>query len=64
MGQGTALLALQNIIADASYPVRSYTPRAGSNMQTVIIFKLGFNQNHYTFTLKLLIKIVRCCKFH
>ena len=30
---------------------------AGSHLQTLIIYKLGFNQNHYTFTLILPIKI-------
>jgi len=34
-----------------------------SHMQTPIIYKLGFNQNYYTFTLMLLIKIVLCSKF-
>ena len=34
-----------------------------SHMQTLIIYKLGFNQNYYTFTLMLLIKIVLCIKF-
>ena len=34
-----------------------------SHMQTRIIYKLGFNQNYYTFTLILLIKIVMCSKF-
>ena len=34
-----------------------------SHMQTHIIYKLGFNQNYYTFTLILLIKIVVCSKF-
>ena len=34
-----------------------------SHMQTLIIYKLGFNQNYYTFTLILLIKIVLCSKF-
>ena len=32
-------------------------------MQTLIIYKLGFNQNYYTFTLILLIQIVMCSKF-
>ena len=27
-------------------------------------YKLGFNQNYYTFTLMLLIKFVMCSKFH
>ena len=30
------------------------------HMQTLIIYKLGFNQNYHTFTLMLLIKIVLC----
>jgi hypothetical protein len=28
-----------------------------------MIYKLGFNQNYYTFTLMLLIKIVLCSEF-
>jgi len=31
-----------------------------SHMQTPIIYKLSFNQNYYTFTLMLLVKIVLC----
>jgi len=38
------------------------TPTTGSHMQTLIIYKLGFNQNHYTFTFILLIRIVLCSK--
>ena len=35
--------------------------RAGeSHMQTLIIYKRGFNQNYYTFILILQIKIVLC----
>ena len=34
-----------------------------THLQTLIIYKLGFNQNYYTFTLMLLIKIVLCSKF-
>ena len=30
----------------------------GTHLQTIIIYKLGFNQNYYTFTLILLVKIV------
>ena len=33
------------------------------HMQTLIIYKLGFNQNYYTITLNSLIKIVRWSKF-
>ena len=36
---------------------------AGSHMQTLMIDKLGFEQNYYTSTLILLIKIVLCSKF-
>ena len=36
---------------------------AVSHMQTHTIYKLGFNQNYYTFTFLLLIKIVMCSKF-
>ena len=36
----------------------------GSDVETLIIYKLSFNQNHYTFALILLIKIVLCSKFH
>ena len=31
-------------------------------MQAPIVYKLGFNQTYYTFTLILLIDIVLCCK--
>ena len=34
-----------------------------TNLQTLIIYKLGVNQNYYTFTLILLIKIVLCSEF-
>jgi len=34
-----------------------------SQMQILIIHKLGFNQNQYTFSLILLIKIVLCSRF-
>jgi len=33
------------------------------HVETLIIHKLGFNQNYYTFALILLIKIVLCSKF-
>ena len=33
------------------------------HVQTLIIHKLGFNQNFFTFTLILLIKIFLCSKF-
>ena len=36
----------------------------GFHVATLIIHRLGFNQNYYTFSLILLIKIVLCCKFH
>ena len=32
-------------------------------MQTLMIYKLGFNQNYYTFTFLLLTKIVLCGEF-
>ena len=32
------------------------------HLQTLIIYKLGFNENHYTFTLTSLIRIVLCSK--
>ena len=35
----------------------------GFHVQTLIIYKLGFNQNYYTVALTLLIKIVLCGKF-
>jgi len=35
----------------------------GFHMETLIIHKLGFNQNYYTFTLILRIKIFMCSKF-
>ena len=34
-----------------------------THVETLMIYKLGFNQNYYTFTLILLIKIVLCSKF-
>ena len=33
---------------------------SGFHVETLIIHKLGFNQNYYTFALTLLIKIVLC----
>jgi len=33
------------------------------HMQTLVIYKLALDQNYYTFTLILLIKIVLCSKF-
>ena len=45
-------------------PPRSLNPSTQrSQLQTLIIYKLGFNQNDLTFTLMLPIKIVLCCKF-
>ena len=38
-------------------------PACGFHVQTLIIYKLGFNQNYHTFDLKLLIQIVLCTKF-
>jgi len=35
----------------------------GFRMQTLVIYKLGFNQNYYTFTLILLLKIVLRSRF-
>jgi len=35
-----------------------------SHVETLKIYKLGSNQNYYTFALILLIKIVLCGKFH
>ena len=34
------------------------------HMQTLIIYKLGFNENYYTFAVILHVKIVTCSKFH
>ena len=48
------------------YPTLPYPPqveRGRLHMQTLVIYKLGFNQNYYTFTSILLIKIVLCSKF-
>ena len=36
----------------------------GFQMETLIICKLGFNQNYHTSALILLIKIVLCSEFH
>ena len=36
---------------------------AGPNLQTLLIYKLGFNQSYNMFTLILLIKIVLRSKF-
>ena len=46
-------------------PVGSGVPLAGRgcHLQTLIIYKLGFNQNYFTFTQMLLIKIVLCSRF-
>ena len=33
------------------------------HVKTVIIYKLGFNENYYTFTSILLAKIVMCSNF-
>jgi len=38
-------------------------PVAGRVVQTLIFYKLGFNQNYYTFSSILLIKMVLCSKF-
>jgi len=39
-------------------------PKLGSDLICKhIIYKLGFNQNYYTFTLLLLIRIALCSKF-
>ena len=34
------------------------------HLQTFVIYKLGYNQNYYTITLTLLIKIVLCNELH
>ena len=34
------------------------------HVETLIIYKLGFNHNYHTFALILLITIVMCSKFH
>ena len=39
------------------------SPSRQYHMQTLAIYKLGFNQNYYTFTLISLMKIVLCSKF-
>jgi len=36
----------------------------GFHVETLIIYKLGFKQNYYTFALILLIKIVLCSEFY
>jgi len=33
-------------------------------MQSIILYEFGYNQNYYTYTLMLLIKIALCSKFH
>jgi len=43
--------------------LRELLPKKGFHMQTLIIYKHDFNQNYYTVTLILLIKIVLCSKF-
>ena len=42
----------------------SRAPRCGSHVKTLVMYKVGFNQNYYTFALILLAKIVLCSKFH
>jgi len=44
------------------FPSRSAVV-GGFHVETLIIYKLGFNQNYYTFALILLTKIVMCSKF-
>ena len=45
-------------------PVAMESPSgAGSHLQTLIVCKLGFNQNFCTFTLIVLMKIVMCSEF-
>ena len=38
-------------------------PSSRSHLQTLKIYKPGFDQNYYTFTLKLRRKIILCNKF-
>ena len=42
------------------YGVRCGVFSVKFHLQTLIIYKLGFNQNYYTFSLRLPIKIVLC----
>jgi len=52
------------VVRPSFYPV--WHPEAEhrrAHLQTLRIYKLGFNQNYYTFTLILLIKIVLCSIF-
>ena len=38
--------------------------RSESHMETLVIYRLGLNQDHCTLALILLIQIVLCSKFH
>ena len=42
------------------------TPRemAQSHVETLLIYKLGFNQDYYTFVETLLVKNILCSKIH
>ena len=44
--------------------VRTLPASSEFHEETLVIYKLGFNQNYCTFALILLIKIDTCSKFH
>ena len=48
-----------------SKPVnQTLLPHPKSHVETLVIYKLGFNQNYYTFASILLRKIALCRKYH
>ena len=51
-------------VSDESQLAKRPTTLDGFHLETLIIYKLGFNQNYYTFAFILLITIVLCSQFH
>jgi hypothetical protein len=63
LGQGKyALLTGQGTDGTIRF-VKTHAIQQRSHVETLIIYKLGSNQNYYTFPLTLLIRIVLCSKF-
>jgi len=50
--------------SDPALPLKVQAEPSQAHVETLIIHKLGFNQNYYTFALISLIKIVLCSEFH
>ena len=59
----TGLRANRLLEKPLCYSLSEISVRHQFHTQILIIHKLGFNQNYYTFTLILLIKIVLISKF-